>query len=130
VRIPARICSCLDWFGIKYNRSKALDVLSTFYLFIGVIDHVLDTISIDLGCRILDQLRSPYSFEMDCPESIITENLKTKIEPGIFPMFLLKVNILYAAVCREQGCLNVNDYIGLIPLFGAAVVDNVKDLTR
>jgi hypothetical protein len=111
VRIPNRICSCLDWFGIQYDRTEAIDVLNSYYLFIGIIDNALDTVSIEIGAKVLNQLRYPYSISIDSPESIITENLKVRIEPEIFWLFLLKMEILYAVVCREQNCLNANDYI-------------------
>jgi hypothetical protein len=121
VRIPQRICFCLDWFGIQYDHKKVHDILSVYYLFIGVVDRALDTISIDIGARVLQQLRIPYVFpidSLDTPAISITEYLKTRVAKEIFPEFLLKMELLYDAVCREQDCRCVLDYIRERELIG------------
>src|SRR5258706_8266256 len=43
VRIPQRICRCLDYFDVSVSRKAVEERLCSYYLFIGVVDDVIDS---------------------------------------------------------------------------------------
>src|SRR5688572_11458919 len=56
VRIPERICRCLDYFRISSSRSAVRSRLHSYYLFVGVVDDVIDSNQPETGREILEQL--------------------------------------------------------------------------
>src|SRR5688500_14422046 len=77
VRIPERICRCLDYFKVTFDREAVKVRLHSYYLFIGVIDEVLDSAQLEAGDEILQQLfRRDVSFDKGydrSPASLVME---------------------------------------------------------
>src|SRR5918999_5628647 len=61
-RIPERICRCLDYFNVSSSRRAVKERLHSYYLFIGVVDDVIDSSQLEAGGEILQQLddRTPF----------------------------------------------------------------------
>src|SRR5580765_4995408 len=83
VRIPGRICRCLDYFKIFSSRRAITERLHAYYLFIGVVDDVIDSGEPEAGRQILRQLdnRNPV-FDEETKEScvrLVTEAFKRHI---------------------------------------------------
>src|SRR6267143_4233195 len=53
VRIPRRICRCLDYFRVAANRVAVTERLHSYYLFIGVVDDLIDSTGLEAGREIL-----------------------------------------------------------------------------
>src|SRR5437773_12576987 len=62
VRIPERICRCLDYFNIPSSRRAVRERLHSYYLFIGVVDDVIDSSEPETAREILNQLDNPQPF--------------------------------------------------------------------
>src|SRR5437870_5795703 len=83
VRIPGRIIGCLDYFGADFDRTKVTDRMRVYYLFIGVVDHAIDSGEVGTGAMILEHFDSKTtSFDKDTSDSnakLMTEILKGQI---------------------------------------------------
>jgi hypothetical protein len=115
VRIPERICRCLDYFKVSSSRRAVKERLHSYYLFIGVVDDVIDSSRPEAGGEILKQLdnRIP-SFDEETRRSrakLVTEILKCHISLDIYPMVLAKLEELYQAVIRERKSKTMRAYI-------------------
>jgi hypothetical protein len=115
VRIPERICRCLDYFKISSGRSTVRKRLHSYYLFIGVVDDVIDSDQPETGREILEQLveRKPL-LDDNTRESgarLVTEVFKSHISPETYPAILAKLEELYRAVVSERKCATMNAYI-------------------
>lgn len=114
-RIPERICRCLDYFNVSSSRSAVKERLHSYYLFIGVVDDVIDSSQPEAGRQILKQLddRTPV-FNEEIKQSraqLVTEILKCNISLEIYPMVLVKLEELYRAVTGERKSKNMRAYI-------------------
>jgi len=82
-RIPGRLCRCLDYFKVASNRRAVQERLSSYYLFICVVDDVLDSNKLEAGREILEQLkrRTPFFNEETTPSQakLVTGVLKCHI---------------------------------------------------
>lgn len=115
VRIPERICRCLDYFKVASRRSVVKERLHSYYLFIGVVDDAIDSSQLEAGREILKRLdnRSP-SFNEETKQSctkLVTEVLKCHISLEIYPLVLAKLEELYQAVVRERKSQTMKAYI-------------------
>lgn len=115
VRIPERICRCLDYFNVSSSRRAVAERLHSYYLFIGVVDDVLDSSRLEAGREILKQLKNgTLSFDEETrqtPVKLVTEILKSHISPEIYPLALAKLEELYQAVMRERKARTMRAYI-------------------
>jgi hypothetical protein len=114
-RIPERICRCLDYFRISSNRRAIGQRLHSYYLFIGVVDDVMDSGEAEAGRQILEQLdnRNPL-FDDETNESdarLVTEVLKCHISPETYPAVLAKFEELYEAVVKERKSTTMSAYL-------------------
>lgn len=115
VRIPERICRCLDYFKISSSRRAIEERLHAYYLFIGVVDDAIDSGEPDAGLQILKQLenRTPLVTE-EINESharLVTEVFKHHISREVYPAVLVKLEELYVAVVRERESTTMRVYI-------------------
>src|SRR5215467_11294082 len=69
VRIGPRIVRCLDHLRIEFDRMRVSELLQAYYLFIGVIDEALDSGSLSLGDKILEQFDRPASESLERTDS-------------------------------------------------------------
>jgi hypothetical protein len=115
VRIPARICRCLDYFAVAADRRAIKARLHAYYLFIGVVDDVLDSSRLEAGREILaqfaDRLPSCNEETEHSDINLVTEVFKAHIEREIYAPVLLKLEELYRAVVRERTAQTMRAFI-------------------
>ena len=115
VRIPERICRCLDYFNVPFSRSAVKERLLQYYLFIGVVDDVIDSSGLEAGREILKQLENrTLLFNEETKRSrakLVTEALKCHISLDIYPLVLARLEELYQAVVRERQSKTMRAYI-------------------
>ena len=115
VRIPARICRCLDYFHVAASREAVLTRLHAYYLFIGVVDDLIDSSRLEAGRDILKQLENPTpSFDEATKQSrakLATEIFKCQLSRDLYPLVLTKLEELYQAVVRERQAQTMRAYI-------------------
>jgi hypothetical protein len=115
VRIPERICRCLDYFDVPSSRRAVMTRLHSYYLFIGVADDAIDSSRIEAGREILQQLEErALIFNEETKQSrikLVTEILKSHISLEIYPLVLAKLEELYQAVVRERHSRTMRAYI-------------------
>jgi hypothetical protein len=115
VRIPERVCRCLDYFKADASRAAVGERLHSYYLFVGVVDDYLDSTRIEAGGEILERLgeRGPSFGEETrrSRERLVTEVLKCHIGPEIYPSVLAKMGELYGAVVGERTSLTMRAYV-------------------
>src|SRR2546421_1332341 len=101
VRIPERICRCLDYFDVPFSRRAVKERLHSYYLFIGVVDDVIDSSQLEAGREILKQLANrTLFFNEETKQSrakLVTEVLKCHISREIYPLVLAQLEELYQA---------------------------------
>jgi hypothetical protein len=114
-RIPGRICRCLDYFKVSSSRGAVNERLHSYYLFIGVVDDLIDSDRLEAGREILDQLgdRTPLLDERaeQSRARLVTEILKRQINLEIYPLVLAKLEELYQAVIKERKSTTMRAYI-------------------
>jgi hypothetical protein len=113
VRIPRRIYRCLEHFKVTADRAAAIERLHSYYLFIGVIDDLIDSTEIEAGRAILFQLATPSSNEsgaMD-PAGIVTCVLNSHLTGGLRLRVLTKFRELYEAVLGERSARSLAEFI-------------------
>jgi len=113
VRIPERICRCLDYFKISSSRRAVKERLHSYYLFIGVVDDLIDSSQLEAGREILRQLDKPF-FSDESEEShvrLVTEVFKSRIGHETYPMVVTKLEELYRAVVGERNSRTMKAYI-------------------
>lgn len=114
VRIPDRICRCLGYFKVAFNRAAVKERLHSYYLFIGVVDDVLDSADLGAGREILKQVtdRTPSIAPAATPSPawLATEMLKRNIEEQVYPVVVVKLEELYQAVVRERNSRTLKCY--------------------
>ena len=115
VRIPERICRCLDYFKVSSSRRSVAERLRSYYLFIGVVDDAIDSGQPEAGREILKRLdeRTP-SFEEETGLScagLVTEVLKCHISAESYPSMVTKLEELYQAVLSERKSETLEAYV-------------------
>ncbi len=115
VRIPERICRCLDYFKVAARRRAVSERLHAYYLFVGVVDDLLDSGRVEVGAEILERLGDGRD---DLDEGahvsrarLVTEVLKRHIGEDVRPSVSLKLGELYGAVLGERAAGTVQEYI-------------------
>ncbi|HEX7174739.1 MAG TPA: hypothetical protein VF240_05605 [Pyrinomonadaceae bacterium] len=115
VRIPERICRCLDYFGVRHERAAVAERLHSYYLFIGVVDDAIDASRAGAGESVLKRLEaSAPSFDEETRRTrtgLLTEVLKTHIGPEVYTPARRKLEELYGAVVGERGAGTLGAYI-------------------
>ena len=115
VRIPERICLCLDYFKVGCDRQAVKERLRAYYLFIGVADDAIDSSQLETGRIILQQLEEPNPrFDDRTRESdagLVTEILKCHISSGAHPEILARLQELFRAVMDERRSTTMTAYI-------------------
>jgi hypothetical protein len=114
-RIPERICRCLDYFKVIYERETVREQLHSYYLFIGVADDLIDSNGLPAGAEILKQLSDRATrFDEEkrrSPVKLVTEVLKSRISSEIYSTVVGRLEELYEAVVREQRSSTIDEYI-------------------
>src|SRR5437660_789515 len=115
VRIPQRICRCLDYFHVASNRVAVRERLHSYYLFIGVVDELIDSTGLEAGREILGYFdnRIPcFNQEtMQSPARLAAEILKCHIDGQTYATALTELKQLYRAVVRERNSTTIYTYI-------------------
>jgi hypothetical protein len=127
VRIPLRLIKCIDYFGITCHRTVARDRLLSFYLFIGVVDQVLDSAQIEIGQVILGffENRAPgFTEALDGGDvRLVTEVLKSNISEESYQLIKTKLGRLYGRVLRERAAESMAEHIRCRQAVGALTAD-------
>jgi hypothetical protein len=116
VRIPGRICRCLDYFKVAASRSAVRERLHAYYLFIGVVDDLLDAGRVEAGAEILERLGDGSRADFDEASRLshvrlVTEVLQRHIGEDVRASASLKLGELYRAVVGERAAATVREYI-------------------
>ncbi len=127
VRIPERICRCLAYFNVGFSRPVVRARLHAYYLFIGVVDDVLDAGRLAAGRETLKLLanRRPVFDEatLDSNVRLVTEVLKCHINPEIYRLVLPKFAALYETVVGERQAETLSAYIAQRRAVGALTAE-------
>ena len=115
VRIAPRIIRCLDYFGLKFNRTLVRERLSAYYLFIAVVDEALDFGNLHIGKRILEHFNSSSGrFDEHGPAStveLVTEILRSHTSDENLCLISMRLAELYREVVSEQTATSITTYI-------------------
>ncbi|HVF55742.1 MAG TPA: hypothetical protein VM934_06305 [Pyrinomonadaceae bacterium] len=115
VRIPRRICLCLDYFKVAFSRRTVRERLHSYYLFIGVVDDVIDSGRVEAGKEILQHLDDRTAcFGEEARRSsarLVTEVLKCHISPELYPLVRTKLEELYGSVVMERKAQTLDAYV-------------------
>ena len=115
VRIPQRICRCLDYFHVASSRAAVRERLHSYYLFIGVVDDLIDSSRLEAGREILGQfdnrIPSFYRETTQSHASFAAEVLKCHIDGETYSTALAQLKQLYRAVVRERNSRTIRAYI-------------------
>ena len=115
VRIPERICRCLDYFRVAASRVAVRERLHSYYLFIGVVDDLIDSTQLEAGREILGYFDNGIPcFDqetMQSPARLAAEVLKCHIDGQTYSTALTELKQLYQAVVRERNSRTIRAYI-------------------
>jgi len=115
LRIPERICRCLDYFKISCNRAAVKKRLLAYYLFIGVADDAIDLTGCETGRDILKLLEKPNpgvdAASRALPVGLVTEMFRAHLSPDARPAILARFDELYHAVLSERKATTMAAYI-------------------
>ena len=114
-RIPGRICRCLDYFHVSSDRQAIQERLHAYYLFVGVVDDEIDSVGLEAGREVLEQLRNEELIFREpgarAPVAVVTEVLKRHLCLETFPAVLQKLEELYETVVRERNSRTMRAYV-------------------
>lgn len=123
-RIPERVCRCLDYFGLAFDRAEVAERLRTYYIFIGVADDAIDAGSVRAGADILRQLTAPAfdlvpAFEFGkgarpssvAPVELATDALRRHVGARPHPALRERLGELYGAVVSERESETMTAYV-------------------
>jgi hypothetical protein len=103
------------YFNVSSSRGDVKGRLLPYYLFIGVVDDVIDSGGLEAGREILKQLEDrTLFFNEETKRSrakLVTEVLKFHISPDIYPLVLAGLEELYQAVVLERQSKTMRAYI-------------------
>jgi hypothetical protein len=113
VRIPRRIYRCLEYFKVTAERAAVIDRLHSYYLFIGVVDDLIDSTEIEAGRAILSELETPSSNELDPLDAarVVTCVLNAQLTDELRRRVLAKFQELYEAVLGERSARSLAEFI-------------------
>jgi hypothetical protein len=124
MNIPMRLIRCLDHFGVEGDREQIRSRLQTFYLFIGVVDHAIDSGETWIGFRVLRQLENGPAMFDDAQGSsnvdLITQVLSGDIHDNLI---VKKFRRLYYAVLCERAATSIESYIRQRRIVGSLTAD-------
>jgi len=127
VRIAPRIVRCLDHLRIEFDRMRVSELLQAYYLFIGVIDEALDSGSLSLGDRILEQFDRPASESLEHTDSsnveFMTEVLRNCVCDENRSSISAGLAELYCEVLGEQTAILIDTYIEHRKVIGARTAE-------
>lgn len=127
VRIPERICRCLDYFKVSSSGQAVKERLHSYYVFIGVVDDLIDSRALDAGKEILEQLenRNPIFDQgtMESQAKLATEVFKCHINPETYPEILARLEELYRAVESERKSTTMKVYIAQRKVIGSLTAE-------
>ena len=114
VRIPRRIYRCLEYFKVTADRAAVIERLHSYYLFIGVVDDLIDSTEIAAGRAILTELANPSSNESDPVDAarVVTCVLNAQLTGELRRRVLTKFQKLYEAVLGERSARSLAEFIG------------------
>ena len=114
VRIPRRIIRCLDYFGVDFDQVVVQRRLRAYYLFIGVIDHAIDSGQAKVAQVVLRKLdlTRHVGKSLDTSEVVLaTERLKNEIPDEISLEMLKLFRALSETVEEERTAASMTEYI-------------------
>jgi hypothetical protein len=113
VRIPRRIFRCLEYFKVTADRAAVIDRLHSYYLFIGVVDDLIDSTEIEAGRAILSELANPSSNEPDPADAarVVTCVLNAQLTGELRRRVVTKFQKLYEAVLGERSARSLGEFI-------------------
>jgi hypothetical protein len=115
VRIPDRICRCLNYFQAGGDHRAIRRRLYSFYLFIGVVDDALDSGLLEQGREILRQLARPLPDECAAitisPAELVTEYMMSQIGAAELSAIHSRFVKLFDAVVAERRAASIVAYI-------------------
>ena len=113
VRIPRRIYRCLEYFKITADRAAVIDRLHSYYLFIGVVDDLIDSTEIEAGYAILSELAHPSSNESGAMDAagVVTCVLNSHLPGELRRRVLTEFQKLYEAVLGERSARSLAEFI-------------------
>ncbi len=126
-RIPRRICQCFDHFGASYDRQPVEATLLAYYLFIGVIDDLLDAQPCRTGDQILNMLErtgDDDSFDaLPALTAIAVQRFQSRIDRRIRPAVLAQLRQLHHCVLAERDAASIRQYIAAREAVGRLTAD-------
>lgn len=115
IRIPKRIIRCLDYFGVNCDQVIVQRRLRAYYLFIGVIDHAIDSGQANVAQVVLRQLdlrNRQVGKSLDTSEIVLaTERLKNEMPDEISSEMLNLFRALSETVEKERTAASMAEYI-------------------
>jgi hypothetical protein len=105
----------LDYFKVASLRAAVMQRLRAYYLFIGVVDDLIDSTQIEAGREILRRLgQRTQTFDtetLQSPPGLVTEILKTHISAHHYADVLAKFEKLYQVVVGERSAETVANFM-------------------
>lgn len=113
-RIPARVCRCLEHFGLAFEREAVTARLGAYYLFVGVADDAIDAGSVHTGAAILERLLADTraaSFDDAAPVELAIDALRPHLRAADHAALRTRLAELYASVVREREAATLAAYL-------------------
>ncbi len=130
-RIPARIVRCLDYFEVECNRPAAAEILGAYYIFIGVVDHAIDSGAPQAAGQVFDLLESPTPNQLgDSDVVLATTQLSRFVTHEIKPVVTNTLRKLHRAVIEERLATSVELYVDRRKAVGRLTADLSYALIR
>lgn len=111
-RIAARILSCLKYFNINSDPSATAEVLSAYYLFIGVVDNWIDSRAPTDGRSVFDLLETCSDIKLLNEDiTTVTIQLRQHLREPDRPKIIGRLRELHDAVVAERFAQSIESYI-------------------
>ena len=128
--IAPRISQTLAYLGYSFPKDKVHDTLMAYYLFVAIVDDLMDAGQPDIGWRVLDYFRDndPLA-DYSCKQlRQACEILRYKIHRDYYQTFLEKLDRLHRKVLEEKAATDSPCYFDLRVLTGGLTAEISFDL--
>jgi hypothetical protein len=123
-RIPERIVHCLNYFQLRCDQAAVVRILSSYYIFIAVVDNALDSGDSNTADIVFQHwdLRSESLTGLS-DVAVATEHLKLQVHHQISREFRDELQVLSETVCQERLTTSIETYLEIRKAVGRLTAD-------
>lgn len=112
IDISKSVLNFLDYFNLEYNKQEVSGSLSTYFIWLKIVDDEIDINKTDVRERLKSNFKNKdFSSNINDSVDLFSELLKTHVDDSIYSSFITDLDLLYGVVLKEKSSENMVDYL-------------------